>query len=354
MKETEEHKFLRKIFGSIKIRKYATAFSVISLIFAVVGMSLALKLVFSIYAQKIAKEGLDLVQQAGLSQEMYQVFIDYANQVIRQMMLYIIGFVALTTLVLNAIFNWVSHRLIITPLERIGSKARQISKDRSQLGEQIELPLIEEMQMLTEAFNQMSTSLRTQMDELEDRVQERTKDLEAAKEKMEHMAKYDALTGLPNRWLFDEQLKQALRLSDRDHTQLTLLMIDLDNYKEINDNYGHLVGDEVIKAVGERFAETLRGSDLVSRWGGDEFAVLLYGVYQPEDVENVVGKIFSAFEVPIEVNAHRFIIKMSVGTACYPSDGDEMIALLKHADAALYKAKQERERNSLRFYGGDD
>jgi len=263
MKETEEHKFLRKIFGSIKIRKYATAFSVISLIFAVVGMSLALKLVFSIYAQKIAKEGLDLVQQAGLSQEMYQVFIDYANQVIRQMMLYIIGFVALTTLVLNAIFNWVSHRLIITPLERIGSKARQISKDRSQLGEQIEPPLIEEMQMLTEAFNQMSTSLRTQMDELEDRVQERTKDLEAAKEKMEHMAKYDALTGLPNRWLFDEQLKQALRLSDRDHTQLTLLMIDLDNYKEINDNYGHLVGDEVIKAVGERFAETLRDVPII-------------------------------------------------------------------------------------------
>jgi diguanylate cyclase (GGDEF)-like protein len=352
MKETEEHQFLRKIFGSIKINRYATAFSVISLVFAVVGMSLALRIVFSIYAQKIAEEGLDLVQQAGLSQEIYQAFIDYANQVIRQIMVYIIGFVALTAVVLNAFFNWVSHRLIIAPLKRIGNKARQISEDRSQLGDQIEPPLIEEMQMLTKVFNQMSTSLQTQMDELEERVQERTEELEAAKEKMEHMAKHDVLTGLPNRRLFDEQLKQAFRLSQRDQKPLTLLMIDLDNYKKVNDSHGHLVGDIVIKEVGERFCEALRGSDLVSRWGGDEFAVLLYGVCQPEDVEKVVEKIFSAFEEPINMNGNHFWIKMSVGAACYPDDGEEMVALLKHADAALYRAKAERERNSLRFYAG--
>jgi diguanylate cyclase len=345
-----ESKFLKKLFGSIKIRRYATAFSVVSLLFAVVGMSLALQIVFSHYEQEIAEEGLGFVREAGLSEDIYQTLIDYANQVIRQVMLYIIGFVALTTILLNAFFNWVSHRLIIAPLEQIGEKARQIAKNRKNLGDQIAPPQIEELQAMTEAFNQMSTSLRKQMDELEERVTERTQALENAKQKMEHMAKHDALTGLPNRWLFDEQFEQSLRLAKRSESELTLLMIDLDNYKEINDMEGHLVGDEVIKEVGRRFAETLRGSDLVSRWGGDEFAILLYDVCQQKDVEKVVEKIFAAYQEPIEVGEQSFRINMSVGVACYPAHGDEMVPLIKHADAALYRAKSERGQNSVRFY----
>ncbi|MFW5714210.1 MAG: diguanylate cyclase domain-containing protein [Brevefilum sp.] len=351
MEVTKETKVLRKLFGSVKIRQFVVWLMLISLVIVTVGMNLALNVIFSQISTRIEQEGLEFARQEGISREIVDIVIDYANMLIRDLILYITGFVIITTFIINIFIDWVNRRLVIAPLERIGIKAQQISEDRKQLGDQIEPPLFEELKDMTEAFNTMSIALEKQMEELEQQVQERTEELEAAKEKMEHMAKHDALTGLPNRWLFDEQLEQSLRLAERKEEPLTILMIDLDNYKEINDTSGHLVGDEVIKNVGQRFEETLRGSDLVSRWGGDEFAVLLYDVCEREDVEKVVEKIFSAFQQPIQVEGTSFMVKMSVGVACYSMDGEDMVTLLKHADAALYSAKEDRERNSIRFYG---
>lgn len=345
-----ETKTLRKIFGSINIRRFVLVLMLASLVFVTVGMNLALNIIFSRIGAQIEQEGLALARQEGISQEIYDIVIDYANQLIRQLIWVITGFVIVSTILINFFIDWVNRRLVKAPLERIGEKARQIAENRENLGDQIEPPLFEEMETMTAAFNKMSVALREQMDQLEERVQQRTQALEDAKQKMEHMAKHDALTGLPNRWLFDEQFEQSLRVAKRSQSELTLLMIDLDNYKAINDTEGHLVGDAVIKGVGERFADTLRGSDLVSRWGGDEFAILLYDVCQREDVEKVVEKLFSAFEEPVKAEGKPYTINMSVGVACYPESGEEMVPLIKHADAALYRAKEDREGNSVRYY----
>ncbi len=351
MKET---KFLRKIFGTVNIRAFVLVLMVMSLIFVTLGISLALNVLFEFYADEIAQEGLEFARAEGISQEIYDIVIDYADMIIHEIRWYIIGFVVITTVLINVFIDWVNRRLVKVPVERIGEKALQIAENRKNLGDQLEPPLFSELESMTEAFNTMSTALREQMDELEERVEERTAELEQARDKMEYMAMHDALTGLPNRWLFDEHFEQALRVAQRGQKELTLLMIDLDNYKAINDTHGHLIGDSVIKAVGERMADTLRGSDLVSRWGGDEFAILLYEVSQKDSVQKVVEKVFKAFKDPIEVKDNSFVIQMSVGAARYPQDGEDMVALLKHADAALYGAKEHRERNSLRFYSKED
>ncbi len=175
-------------------------------------------------------------------------------------------------------------------------------------------------------------------------------ELEVAKEQMEFMAKHDALTKLPNRWLFDEQTEQMLRLARRTNKSCAILMIDLDNFKMINDRYGHLIGDQAIKKVGQKFTNTLRESDLVSRWGGDEFAILLFDVVKNDDVIVVIKKIFSAFDEPIIIDEKTLNILLSVGVAKYPQNGDDIILLLKHADSALYVAKEKQTGHSYSFF----
>lgn len=250
------------------------------------------------------------------------------------------------------VLNFVRVRLLIAPVKKIGKQALLIVEHSEYLGEQITLPAFLEMRQLVEAFNVMSTSLSQEHRLLQQRVRERTAALVKANKKIEFMANHDELTGLPNRRLFDEHIKQALRLARRDKKQITLMMIDLDNYKQINDAHGHLVGDEVIKTVGSRFVNVLRESDLVSRWGGDEFTIVLFAVSQRDEVETVLEKIFSAFEEPIVVGENSFVVRMSIGVAHFPVDGEEAKVLLRHADAAMFQAKKN-EGNSYCFYQGE-
>ncbi|MDZ7844484.1 MAG: GGDEF domain-containing protein, partial [Anaerolineales bacterium] len=115
---------------------------------------------------------------------------------------------------------------------------------------------------------------------------------------------------------------------------------DLDNFKEINDTYGHAAGDAVLQAVGERMVDILRESDLVARWGGDEFTILLYDVGDTESLQIVANKIFSALEKPVDIDQQSLVVEVSMGTAKYPRDGEDIDTLLRHADAAMYEAKK--------------
>lgn len=155
---------------------------------------------------------------------------------------------------------------------------------------------------------------------------------------MQYQALHDSLTGMPNRTLFYDRLKVAMRVSDREHKPLSILMLDLDRFKEINDTLGHHIGDQVLQEVARRLNGVLRASDTVSRFGGDEFVMLLAGAGVDQAV-GVLGKIRGAFEIGFVVEGQVLDIEVSIGVSTYPEHGDDANSLIKHADVAMYFAK---------------
>jgi len=177
-------------------------------------------------------------------------------------------------------------------------------------------------------------------------------DISARKEReqrIQHLADHDALTGLLNRRLLEDRLQQAINLARRNGTMLALMLIDLDGFKAVNDQYGHLMGDYVLRTVAKRLAGCVRESDTVARLGGDEFVILLTGQRSPEDSSVVAEKILGAFAEPVAAGGRRFMIGASIGISVFPRDGAAPEALLKHADAAMYRVK-EAGKNRFEFY----
>ncbi len=170
-----------------------------------------------------------------------------------------------------------------------------------------------------------------------------------AEERIRHLANFDELTGLPNRSMFNERLHHALAQSLRHARPLAVLFIDLDYFKNINDTLGHEAGDRVLKDVAERLRGCLRDSDTVGRLGGDEFVVLIEGLPQLADVVAVAQKILDAVARPFLLAAREFHLGASIGISAYPEDGKDMQTLLKHADDAMYRAK-EQGRNNYQLY----
>jgi diguanylate cyclase (GGDEF)-like protein/PAS domain S-box-containing protein len=171
-------------------------------------------------------------------------------------------------------------------------------------------------------------------------------------QKLAEMATHDSLTGLPNRNLLNDRLAMGLALSRRSGNRLAVMMLDLDKFKTINDTMGHDVGDQLLKSVGERLTTVTRRSDTIARMGGDEFVLVLPQVAQPPDATRLAQRILEAFREPFIFDGHRLRVTTSVGIAVYPEDGNEAEILLKHADAAMYWAK-EQGRDAYRFYNAD-
>lgn len=162
-----------------------------------------------------------------------------------------------------------------------------------------------------------------------------------------HQASHDALTGLPNRPLFFDRLRQALARARREQLQLAVLFFDLDRFKPVNDTWGHRVGDLLLKAVARRVEDCLRESDTVARVGGDEFVVLLTRVANEDDAVRVAESIRKALEQPFTIEGHVLEISCCVGVATYPSHAGEAETLVRMADAAMYAAKASG-RNSVK------
>ncbi|MCP5428662.1 MAG: EAL domain-containing protein [Chromatiaceae bacterium] len=170
-----------------------------------------------------------------------------------------------------------------------------------------------------------------------------------AQSALERMATLDALTGLPNRYLLDEQLTLRMAEAGRFDRKLALLFIDLDNFKNINDSFGHEAGDKLLKIVAERMAGCLRSYDLLSRFGGDEFVILLSSMPGAKQVEHVARKVFDALQSGIQVEGRELFVSASIGISIYPDDAESPSDLLRTADAAMYTAK-EAGRDCYRFY----
>jgi diguanylate cyclase (GGDEF)-like protein/PAS domain S-box-containing protein len=170
-----------------------------------------------------------------------------------------------------------------------------------------------------------------------------------AEARIQYMAHHDMLTGLPNRAYLTERLTTILALARRHGTLVAIMFIDLDNFKTINDTLGHHVGDALLKQVAARIKEVLREADLVSRLGGDEFLVILADFAAPEDAAKVAEKLLQTISAPIALEGQQLRANASIGISVFPRDGDNADDLIRHADAAMYSAK-DHGRGHSRFY----
>jgi diguanylate cyclase (GGDEF)-like protein len=173
-------------------------------------------------------------------------------------------------------------------------------------------------------------------------------------ENLLYLATHDSLTNLPNRRLFQDRMALAIerarrnRKDKKENWKLAVMMLDLDNFKTINDTLGHSQGDHLLQVVAGRLQSSIRKSDTLARMGGDEFPMIFENITGREEVENLARKIHSVFSQPFHLGDHILEITVSIGISLYPSDGDDTETLLRQADIAMYQAKEVR--NTYRFF----
>lgn len=180
-------------------------------------------------------------------------------------------------------------------------------------------------------------------------VQTDLRELQTSQAKADYLAYHDALTGLYNRVNFEEYLSHALSVAKRNEALLAVLFIDLDRFKIINDTLGHDIGDEVLITIASRLKKTLRESDFISRWGGDEFVVILENLAIASNAAIVAASIIEHLQEPIELEEHSLITTASIGISLFPENGEDPATLIKHADSAMYQAK-ESGKNQFCYY----
>lgn len=166
--------------------------------------------------------------------------------------------------------------------------------------------------------------------------------LKLAEAQLRHLAHHDPLTDLPNRLLFSSELEHAIRRARRHGQRLALLFIDLDDFKRVNDTLGHLAGDQLLRSVGQRLRDAVRGADAVARLGGDEFTVVLEELASADAARQTARKLREAICQPVQLGAHIITVSASIGIALYPDDGGDAEALIDAADAAMYRVKHDR------------
>ncbi|MCE5235052.1 MAG: EAL domain-containing protein [Clostridiaceae bacterium] len=166
--------------------------------------------------------------------------------------------------------------------------------------------------------------------------------------RIKYMAYYDGLTRLPNRQLFHDRAEQAIHLARRSGHPLGFMFLDLDFFKSVNDTIGHEGGDALLQILGQRLVESLRKTDTVARFGGDEFLILLNAIADVDDISQVADKLMTVFRTPIDLNGQEVFITASAGISVFPVDGEDAQTLIKHADIAMYTAK-EKGKNRYAF-----
>jgi len=160
-----------------------------------------------------------------------------------------------------------------------------------------------------------------------------------AEQKLTHLAHVDAVTGLANRNAFNERLEFAIREAGQFQETVAMLLLDLDNFKQVNDTLGHQAGDELLRVIGQRIVRTLRREDFVARLGGDEFAVILRNVSARSEAMQVCTKLVDMIALPVPIEGHDFFVTASIGVAFFPDDGEDSKTLTRNADTAMYQAK---------------
>lgn len=170
-------------------------------------------------------------------------------------------------------------------------------------------------------------------------------------EQLAQIAVHDNLTGLPNRVLLYNGLEQAMTQAKCRNNHIAVMVLDLDSFKRINDTFGHHIGDDILKGVGERLRGVLRKSDTAARMGGDEFIIVLAGIQDMRSIDGFAERVRHALSKPFEVEGHSIFVTASIGIALYPENGENAESLVRHADIAMYDAK-DAGRDCFRLYNG--
>jgi diguanylate cyclase (GGDEF)-like protein/PAS domain S-box-containing protein len=168
-------------------------------------------------------------------------------------------------------------------------------------------------------------------------------------ERLQYLAYYDGLTGLPNRRLFLDRLNMCISNARRDRHKLAVLFVDLDRFKQINDTLGHRIGDGLLLGVSDRMKNCLRDVDTLARMSGDEFTVILPSLNEAEAASSVAEKFLECYGYPLEIDGHHLRVTASIGICIFPDDGEDADSLLQHADVAMYRSKGSG-RNGYRRY----
>ena len=268
--------------------------------------------------------------------------------------------VVLLLTVVAVIASLLLTRRLVAPMRRLMRAARAVGAGR--LDVYVPPSSSDELGILTHTFNHMTQRLAESQGEvanyqrtLEDKVAQRTKELEVATAHAYKLAQHDILTGLPNRSLLNQRLKQIFAQAQRSGLQVACLFLDFDHFKRINDTLGHDAGDQLLQAIAQRLTGAVRESDTVARLGGDEFVVILPGLdpaHATFEVMTVLQRVRESFQAPFRLADQTPTLTCSIGVSVYPLDAVDPVTLIKQADTAMYAAK-EAGRNSYRFYTAD-
>jgi diguanylate cyclase (GGDEF)-like protein len=262
--------------------------------------------------------------------------------------------------VLGIIVTLLLTRRLVAPMQLLMRAARAVGAGK--LDVYVPPKSADELGLLTHTFNHMTQRLAESQAEvasyqrtLEDKVAQRTRELEIATAQAYKLAQHDILTGLPNRALLNQRLKQIVAQASRDGLQVACLFLDFDHFKRINDTLGHDAGDQLLQAVAQRLSSAVRESDTVARLGGDEFVVILPGLDPANaafEVMSVLTRVRESFLAPFRLADQTPTLTCSIGVSVYPVDASDPSGLIKQADTAMYAAK-EAGRNAYRFYTAD-
>jgi diguanylate cyclase (GGDEF)-like protein len=258
------------------------------------------------------------------------------------------------------VLTLVLTRRLVAPMRALMRAARAVGAGK--LDVYVPAKSSDELGLLTHTFNHMTQRLAESQAEvasyqrtLEDKVAQRTRELELATAQAYKLAQHDILTGLPNRALLNHRLKQIVAQAQRDGLQVACLFLDFDHFKRINDTLGHDAGDQLLQAVGQRLTSAVRESDTVARLGGDEFVVILPGLdsaHSAFEITSVLTRVRESFLAPFRLGDQTPTLTCSIGVSVYPVDASDPTGLIKQADTAMYAAK-EAGRNCYRFYTAD-
>ncbi|WP_262687262.1 putative bifunctional diguanylate cyclase/phosphodiesterase [Paenibacillus baimaensis] len=234
-----------------------------------------------------------------------------------------------------SIIGYLLASYIVKPINRILHKVNEVAEGN--FDARIAIDRHDELGLLSERVNTMSMNLQTNTQELVNKNKE-----------IEFHANYDFLTGLPNLRLFSETFQKRIESAAKHDSSIAVLFIDLDRFKWINDTYGHSVGDYFLKETSKRITHTLKANELGSRIGGDEFILLLLG-YSQETIAEKAEQISTLLSQPLLYEGQEISVTPSIGISLFPENGDSVETLVKHADIAMYRAK-EQGRNNYQFY----
>jgi diguanylate cyclase (GGDEF)-like protein len=251
-------------------------------------------------------------------------------------------------------------RRLVAPIRQLMRAARAVGAGK--LDVYVPVSSSDELGLLTHTFNHMTHRLfesqaevATYQRTLEEKVAQRTKELEIATAQAYKLAQHDILTGLPNRALLNQRLRQIVAQAARDGHQVACLFLDFDHFKRINDTLGHDAGDQLLQAVAQRLTSAVRESDTVARLGGDEFVIILPGLDPDKatfEIMNVITRVRESFLSPFRLGDQTPTLTCSIGVSVYPIDAADPGAVIKQADTAMYAAK-DAGRNVYRFYTAD-